>query len=180
MVTILSALALLQTASTIPPNVPSAPPVPPPSCQGPGYDDFDFWVGEWDVYPNGSAVKVADSTIERLYNGCAIRESWMPLKGGTGGSLNSYDASTARWHQTWVGSSPGRVEFMGGRAGDGIALTGYWNDIGGPGRHGLVQMVYTPHPDGSVSQFGRVSYDHGLNWQTSFDFIYRPKQKVTP
>ncbi len=170
------ALGLLQAASTQSP----APAAPPPAapCGSEGQRAFDFWVGEWVVYPNGSDKPVARSTIERLYSGCAIRENWNPFQGGSGGSLNSFDPATGRWHQTWVGSASGRVEFEGGKAGAQMVLTGYWAGVGGPEKDGLVRMIYTPNDDGSVRQFGEVSYDHGLKWEASFDFIYRPHKEL--
>src|SRR2546423_442652 len=63
--------------------------MPQSLCAAPENRQFDFWVGEWDVYPKKSPEKmVAQSHIEKLYSGCAIRENWMPLvAGGDGGSL---------------------------------------------------------------------------------------------
>ena len=90
---------------------------PPPGCTGEEHAALDFWVGEWDVYPNGRDTLVAHSRIEKLYNGCAIRENWMPLRGAGGGSLTGFDPETGRWHQTWIGSSPGVVRFEGGPVG---------------------------------------------------------------
>src|SRR3546814_2025263 len=48
-----------------------APPAPQqPICDSEQHAAFDFWVGEWDVFPNREgAAKVADSRIERLYAG---------------------------------------------------------------------------------------------------------------
>ena len=155
-------------------DAPEAPPVPQVVCTGEGYDAFDFWVGEWDVYPTGSDDQVAESVIERLYGGCAIRENWMPRRGFPGGSLSSYDADTGRWHQTWVGGQ-GRVEFEGGAAEGSIVLTGYWPDVGGPDRDGLIRMTYSEQMDESVRQHGEVSFDHGLTWADAFDFSYRRK-----
>lgn len=165
-----------QQAQPAPPSQQAQPAQTPPKCSGANYDAFDFWVGKWDVYPNGSAKKVANSTIEKLYRGCAVRENWMPLRGGGGGSLNAYDPMTGRWHQLWIGSAPGRVFFEGGPVGKTMVLTGYWNNVNGPGKHALVRMTYTPNSDGSVRQYGEASTDHGKTWQTSFDFIYRPKE----
>ena len=156
---------------------PAAAP-PPKPCAAKEYSQFDFWVGRWDVFPNGKDNKVAHSFIQKLYNGCAIRENWMPLKGTGGGSLNSYEADSGQWHQTWIGSAPGRVEFVGGSSADGkMVLTGTWKNIAGPGKHALIRMTYTRQKDGSVRQHGEASPDHGLTWTTSFDFIYR-KQKT--
>ena len=145
----------------------------PPACNSPGHAGFDFWLGEWDVYPNGRTDKVANSRIERLHGGCAVLESWMPLKGGGGTSLNHYDPHTHIWHQKWVGSSPGAVEFSGGATEGRMVLTGNWPQPGAP--HTLIRMTYTANEDGSERQHGEASTDHGLSWQTAFDFIYRPK-----
>lgn len=168
-------LAALAQAATPAASV-SAP--PPPACASPLYSQFDFWVGDWDVYPNikdpAKAPLIAHSRIEKLYGGCAIRENWMPLKGGGGGgSLNGPDLSTGRWHQTWMDSSGGRVEFEGGRVGDAMVLTGFWRGVNGPGKDGLIRMTYTPIDPNTVRQHGEVSVDHGLTWQPNFDFIYR-------
>lgn len=179
MITAFASLALLQVASASAqqPTTP-APPVSARRCDTAAHAVFDFWVGEWDVYPNGTDTKVARSTIERLYNGCAIRENWKPLRGGPGGSLNSLDPATGRWHQTWIGSAPGRTEFEGGPVDGKMVLTGYWAGIGPNGEDGLVRMTYSPNADASVRQHGQLSLDHGLSWSDSFDFIYRPHQEA--
>lgn len=160
---------------------PAAQPSPPPPCASAAHAVFDFWVGEWDVHPNASdpakSPLVARSRIEKLYDGCAIRENWMPLNGPAGGSLNSLDPATGRWHQTWIGGGPGRVEFEGGPVAGGMVLTGYWKGVLGPGKDALVRMTYTRREDGSVRQFGEASTDHGVSWQTNFDLIYRPRPK---
>jgi hypothetical protein len=155
------------------PVVAQAPPAPP--CAASEFRQFDFWVGDWDVYANGSDKLVAHSKIEKLYTDCAVRENWMPLKGGGGGSLNSYDPETGLWHQTWTGSQPGRTEFSGGLAGEKMVLTGHWRNVNGPGQHALIRMSYSKQADGSVRQHGEQSVDHGLTWTPSFDFIYRRK-----
>ncbi len=167
MITFFAPLLLLQQATP-------ATPASPPRCDTPEYSQFDFWVGEWDVYPSGSENKVADSKIEKLYYGCAIRENWMPLNKINGGSLNTYDPQTERWHQLWIGSSPGRVQFEGGLVDGSMVLTGYWGKDP-QGNVSMTRMTYTLQEDGSVRQFGQSSSDHGVTWSTSFDFIYRPK-----
>ncbi|MCK0128219.1 hypothetical protein [Erythrobacter sp. F6033] len=146
---------------------------PPPSCDSEAHAGFDFWVGQWDVYPNGQETKVAESRIERSHNGCAVVENWMPASGQTGTSLNHYDKQAGVWRQKWVGSSPGAVEFTGGVVDGQMVLIGNWPSPSAP--HSLVRMTYSKEEGGAVRQFGEVSTDHGLTWQTSFDFLYRPK-----
>ncbi len=154
------------------------PPVPPSKsvqpCASTDHRALDFWVGEWDVYPAGTAKLVAHSLIEKLYAGCAIRENWMPLVGGPGGSLSSFDPADKRWHQRWFDSSGAIVDFDGGAVGGAIVLTGNWRNVVGPGQDALVRMSYSRNADGSVRQLGVQSVDEGISWQPSFDFTYRP------
>jgi hypothetical protein len=162
-------LAGLQTA-------PAAAPPLPPQCEGEAFSAFDFWVGEWDVYATGSKTLVAHSRIEKLYGGCAIRESWMPLRGSGGGSLSAYDPKSGRWQQSWVGGGPGTVLFDGGGANGAMVLTGWWPGSGPKGEDGLTRMTYSPLDDGGVRQHGEFSADQGLTWTTTFDFTYHPKE----
>jgi len=73
-------------------------------CSAEGYRQFDFWVGKWDVFGFGNTL-VGTSVIESELGGCAIEENWTAaFGGGTGKSLNTYDAATGTWSQLWVGS----------------------------------------------------------------------------
>ena len=160
----------------------TAPPPPPPpasapaACASEAHAAFDLWVGEWDVFPTGSATKVADSKIERISSGCVIRETWMPLQGGDGTSMSMINHRSGRWEQTWVGSDGKRVDFSGGPVDGAMVITGYWDGIGPGGSDVLIRMTYSLNDDGSVRQFGEGSADHGKTWQTSFDLTYRRKQ----
>ena len=150
-----------------------APAPPPPACTAPEHRQFDFWVGSWEVHRGDTNALVARSLIEKLYDGCVIRENWMPLRGSAGGSVNNYVTEEKRWHQTWVSGANARVEFQGGLVGDKMVLMGFWKDVAGPGKHGLIRMTYSPLADGAVRQFGEISQDHGLSWAPAFDFTYR-------
>lgn len=151
----------------------SAPPVK--HCAGAEYRQFDFWVGSWDVYPTGRDQLVAHSLIESVYNGCGVRENWMPLKTeNSGGSLNIYIPAEKLWRQTWIDSSGARVDFKGGWNGKAMVLEGFWQDFVAPGKGSLVRMTYSKAADGSVRQLGEASQDNGQSWQPSFDFTYRP------
>ena len=54
----LASLLLAQAASA------QATPPPPPPCTGAEFEALDFWVGDWDVYPNGRDTMVAHSKID--------------------------------------------------------------------------------------------------------------------
>jgi hypothetical protein len=143
----------------------------PSPCSSPQDRQFDFWVGRWRVSPTGHPEKrVADSLIEKLYRGCGVRENWMPLRGGGGGSLSAYVPADHGWRQVWVDDKGAFVEFRGDWNGRAMVLTGRWPQPGHPGQ--ITRMTYTANPDGSVRQFGEVSDDGGRTWSTGFDLTY--------
>lgn len=166
----LAAVLTLAASAAIAQTAPPAP--PPPACEAPEHRQFDFWVGRWDVYRTGDTTLRARSHVEKLYGGCTIRENWMPLRGGGGGSLNMYDPADKRWHQTWHDSMNSRVEFDGGLVAGKMVLTGYWRGVLAPG-DAWVHIEWSRNADGSVRQRGVQSTDHGATWQPSFDLTYR-------
>ncbi len=151
-----------------------SPTSPPDPCAAEQYSAFDFWIGKWEVFRTSTETQVATSRIETVSNGCAIRETWMPLRGGGGASLTTLDPQTGMWQQLWVGAQPGRVFLEGGPVGGAMVLTGYWGRTPS-GEPNLVRMTYTAADDGSVRQHGQASANHGVTWSDSFDLTYRPK-----
>jgi hypothetical protein len=148
----------------------SAPPAPP-GCISAESRQLDFWVGHWSVSPKAAPNrKTATSLIERLYSGCAIRENWMPLQGGAGGSFSSYLPGKNLWQQLWVDSSGSWVTFTGGWDGHAMILEGVWPVPGHPQQR--TRMSYHLLPGGTVEQSGVTSDDEGKTWQPGFDFIY--------
>lgn len=90
-------------------------------CAGGPYRDFDFWVGEWDVF-NPAGAQVGTNRIELLMDGCVVSENWVNSGGQPGRSINTYDSDTGMWHQTWVSPNPiGHIRMAGGLA-DGTMI----------------------------------------------------------
>jgi hypothetical protein len=142
-------------------------------CDGPAHRQFDFWIGQWEVYDNKSAARVGASLIEKLYGGCALRENWSQ-PGFAGGSLNIYDAADGKWHQTWVDQSGARREFAGGVTGGKMVLTATSRIRQVPDRPVLVRLTFTPNADGTVRQHSDYSADNGASWSKRYDFLYKP------
>lgn len=88
-------------------------------CSAPGYREFDFWVGKWNVFVLSGLG--GTSIIESELGGCAIEENWTSAFGNQGKSLNTYDATTGQWHQFWVneGGCPFGTIFMAGTFANG-------------------------------------------------------------
>src|SRR5690606_28727212 len=76
------------------------------------YRQFDFWLGTWDVSPNGQPVVVGTNVITMQDEGCVIHESWS-APGSSGQSFNIYDRTRDKWFQTWVDRSGGLHEYSG-------------------------------------------------------------------
>src|SRR5215470_6657481 len=82
------------------------------------YRQFDFWIGEWDVYAK-SGKKAGDSKIELILDSCIILENWKNASSNNGlyyagKSFNTYNAATKQWQQTWVDNMGGTTEFLEG------------------------------------------------------------------
>src|SRR5215471_14346391 len=73
------------------------------ACSNPKAHEFDFWIGKWTVYKNGTDTIVGYSEIKPMADGCAILESYKSARNSyTGNSLNKYNFETGKWQQFWV------------------------------------------------------------------------------
>ena len=89
-----------------------------PSCTEDPYRDFDFWIGEWDVFPINqkgeiSAQKAGVNVISTAEYGCLIVEQWTNVQGVTGQSYNYFDPGLQKWRQIWV-SNTITIDYAGG------------------------------------------------------------------
>lgn len=90
--------------------------VPPkPVCESLGsFNDFDFWLGEWNVYSNDENRQLqGTNSITKHHKNCLIMENWTNQQGGTGSSMNYYDAVEDQWRQLWVAGGYS-IDYTGG------------------------------------------------------------------
>ena len=148
-----------------------APAQQPEPCTSPEHRQFDFWVGDWEVF-TADGQKAGENTIEKVLNGCALAESWRGAQGSIGRSLNMYFARDGRWHQNWVDGNGGRLDLAGGLDGEGrMVLSGVMpGPEGGEVRH---EISWEPLEGGEVKQHWRASRDGGESWRDVFVGIYR-------
>ncbi|MCH2578907.1 MAG: hypothetical protein MK003_11205, partial [Pseudomonadales bacterium] len=51
-------------------------------CEGlNGFSDFDFWVGEWEVFDSSTGAKVGEETIQKIESGGMLLEHWRGVSG---------------------------------------------------------------------------------------------------
>ena len=138
-----------------------------------GFQDFDFWIGEWDVHlRNGTPA--GSNVIEPIERGCALTERWTSITGGTGMSVNYLDKATDEWVQIWNSEAGGQIIVRGGLTDNGMAMEGYINYIGS-GTTAPFRALWTPLPDGRVRQYFEQSNDGGDSWVPWFEGFYTRK-----
>lgn len=145
-----------------------------PCATNPKAREFDFWIGEWDVYLTATAtLKVGHSLIQQVAGECLILENWTALGPvpNSGKSMNFYDVNKKAWEQVWMGSGGGLGRFTEGKYEDGaMRFTFTIPDPTGkmlPGRFTFFNLG----PD-KVRQLNETSPDDGKTWQTVYDFTY--------
>ena len=163
---LITSLALVLVAAPLA-SQPSAP------CTDPAYRQFDFWLGEWEVFkPDGTLA--GTNRIEQEYAGCVLHERYATPGGYSGESLNMYDAARQVWHQTWVDNTGLLLQLDGRLVAGRMVLEGETPARDGPGtRH---RITWTPNPDGSVRQFWE-STDANGEWTVAFDGLYKRKSQ---
>ncbi|MDX1629790.1 MAG: hypothetical protein R3345_13880, partial [Fulvivirga sp.] len=135
---------------------------------------FDFWLGEWEVYVNGK--KVGDNSITLANGGCAIHESYTTgMRDFTGQSINYYDKKDGKWHQVWVGSGGGVLDYVEIDKAEGM-LQFQCDYLSQKGEVVYSRLTFTANEDGTVRQFFENSRD-GVEWTPGFDGLYKKKSE---
>lgn len=122
-------------------------------CTDPVFDDFDFWVGEWDVYGADGKLAGTNSITKEEY-GCLLVERWKNAGGITGQSYNFVDLVTGKWRQVWV-SAGATIDYAGGLNDKGaMVMEGVIGYPGGAaaGSGAKFRGTWTPNADGTVTQ----------------------------
>lgn len=141
-------------------------------CSTPTHDEFDFWIGEWEVSaPDGK--QAGTNHIEKILGDCVIFENWQSANSGySGKSFNTYDVLTQTWNQVWVDTAGSTIHFSGMRKDNVMEMTGTHVTQNGTVVH--YRMSYTSNADGTVRQLWQQSLDR-QTWETLFDGLYKRK-----
>lgn len=170
-----SAPVAADTLATATPPTPN--PVPGEICKQARFHEFDFWIGEWEVFgPAGK--KVGENRISVVNKGCTLAEHWTNTSGGEGRSYNALDAATKTWHQFWSDDQGGTLWLSGGLREGAMVMEGE-SPSASTGKPQRQRISWTPNADGSVRQLWETSDDGGASWQVSFDGHYRRRGNTT-
>lgn len=140
----------------------------------PHFNDFDFWIGEWEVTDNSNGNLAGSNVITKGLNNCLVEENWSGASGSTGKSLNYFNPLDDSWRQLWV--APGYVIDISGGLEDGaMVLEGtiaYFSDT-----EYAFRGRWTPADDGSVRQFFEQYDPESESWAPWFDGRYVPTKR---
>jgi hypothetical protein len=141
------------------------------------YDDrfreFDFWIGDWDVRPNGAppSQPPARNTVTLEQDGCVVMEHWS-APGSNGQSFNLFDRSYGIWRQTWVDNSGGQHDYRGSLQDGKMTFRGEIPPLPGQTSRQNVRLTFFPIHRDTVRQLSEVTTDNGATWSTGYDLIY--------
>lgn len=144
------------------------------SCCTEYHDDFDFWLGEWNVInPNGT--KAGFNKITKTEGDCIVKENWTSANAGyTGTSYNFYNLKTKQWEQIWIDNQGASLHLKGNRVGNQMILRTD-DEKNANGETFYHQVTWTANEDGSVRQLWET-YTEGKPVATAFDGLYKKKE----
>jgi hypothetical protein len=147
-------------------------PVELKACAAPEHRQFDFWIGDWDVFERGDAGRrVARARVSLILDDCVLLEEYDGADGHRGKSFSLYDTATRRWRQTWV-TNRGEVLDIQGELdpGGAMVLSGFDRDPAGAPRQ--VRGRWIPERDGAVREIAERK-EPATPWTLWFDLEFR-------
>ncbi len=146
-----------------------------PCLTEPHRNDFDFWVGEWDVYQTGTDNLVGHSMISKSVGNCSVIEEWKSLgPPNTGQSINYYDPVKGAWEQVYVGSGGNVTRYVDGKFENGQMHFNYQSAFNGSSYTGNF-IFFNQGPD-QVRQYQDYTTDGGKTFTVGTDLTYKRKK----
>jgi len=151
------------------------------------FSDFDFWLGEWQVYDAESGELRGFDDVEKVLEGCVVKQHWRQMDDNftqpglpwrlQGNSLSGITAG-GEWRQIWTDNNGGNLLFTGGYDENGrMSLVSEWYSV--PGQDGeTIRMRnfwhWEPQADGTIKNWGFVqSPDESAEKRRYFNIVYR-------
>jgi hypothetical protein len=147
-----------------------------PCTTDPVYRQFDFWIGDWEVYSlNGK--KAGDSRIELILDSCIILENWKSMSSGYAGkSFNTFNATTGQWQQTWVDNAGGSTEYLEGKFENNKMIFQTKPFAFSKDTMAIRRLTFYNLSPNKVRQHGEISKENGVSWKTEYDLEYRRRK----
>ncbi|TBW27964.1 hypothetical protein [Gramella sp. KN1008] len=142
------------------------------NCCSPEHRQFDFWLGDWEVY-NSEGEKIGENLIEKIEDNCLISEKWKGKKGSTGRSFNYFDPADSTWNQLWISNTGNILKLKGKAKANKMILKSHIVN-GEKGKY-YNQITWTQNGDGSVTQLWEILDENDKFLSETFKGVYRKK-----
>lgn len=144
----------------------------PSPCSDPGCDEFDFWIGDWDL--TWSDGGVGTNIVTRGYGGCVVQEKFAaPGIGFHGMSVSVYLPTEQVWKQTWVDDAGGYLDFVGTFS-DGRMRLSRTTEVQGVAID--QRMTFRDIRENSFDWDWEVSRDGGDTWEMRWQIHYERRR----
>lgn len=140
-------------------------------CAAAEYHQFDFWLGDWDVFEANAQTPAAHVKVSRLLDGCAILEEYEQADGLSGRSISAYDPHRGGWHQSWF-TNRGATLLLDGRLENGEMRLNAVEHLDA-NKERQTRALWKAEA-GGVRETAVRSVDGGKNWDSWFDLMFRP------
>jgi len=144
-------------------------------CCSSEYSQFDYWVGEWDVFDT-TGTKVGSNIITKLEDGCLLKEQWTSTGKHTGTSYNFYNRTDKSWNQIWV-DNQGTVLDLKGELINGAMTLKSSLVKNKDGENIYHRIAWHQQKDGSVMQVWGVVHEDGKVLSNLFKGQYKKVKK---
>lgn len=144
-------------------------------CSSPEYAQFDFWVGNWDVYDANDKL-IGHNNVVRVPNACAIQENWSSeTSKSEGTSYNYYNKTDNSWNQVWIDNSGFSLELKGHFKNNAMVLKSNLIKSNKCNYYNLI--TWTKNNDGSVTQVWDYINENHKKIKEVFRGIYKKHQE---
>jgi hypothetical protein len=133
---------------------------------------FDFWLGEWDV--TWGDDQHATNRVDKILDAKVIREQFdgHPDAPFRGLSLSVYDPQAKQWRQTWVDDQGNYWAFSGGFEDGRMTLA---TEVVADGKPVQLRMVFFNIEADELDWNWERSEDGGRNWELRWHLHYTRK-----
>jgi len=144
----------------------------PCNCCTENYNQFDFWIGNWEVYDTNEKL-VGTNSISKQYDNCLIQEKWVSKGKNRGTSTNYFDKTDNTWNQIWVDNSGYVLKLKGSFINGSMVLKSELKE----GKKGLYydQISWTKNKNGTVTQLWEIFNSKDEKITEAFHGIYKKK-----
>jgi hypothetical protein len=166
------------------PNTPAAtaleaaPVLVAAACDTPQHHQFDFWLGDWQVFDASTDKLVAFDRVEKHSEGCIVEQNMtfvtdMYRRPGasyrlSGMSINRYDGEA--WLELWADNQWGAIAMRGSPDSNSAMVLKTIT----PSRNRDLKIVWENRADGTVRILQYVATPAGSGrWKKYGDLVYR-------